>query len=229
MRVERRRGHAGELHARSAGEVSQAVACPAALVIEAISPAVVLGSAQPSSDVDAGRAATAGVEIARRRSGGGAVMVGSERCLWVDVVIGRGDPRWDDDVGRASWWVGEVWAAALDSIGVEGAQVWQAPMRASPWSARVCFAGLGAGEVTVEGRKVVGISQRRTRHGALFQCAALIDADHRPLLDVLALQPNERAQAHEELAATTLGVGAAAAPQLERSVLDILLLQAEVA
>ena len=35
----------------------------------------------------------------------------------------------------------------------------------------VCFAGLAAGEVTVGGAKVVGISQRRTRAGGRFQCS----------------------------------------------------------
>jgi lipoate-protein ligase A len=40
------------------------------------------------------------------------------------------------------------------------------------WSELVCFAGLGPGEVTVGGRKVVGISQRRTRDAARFQCVA---------------------------------------------------------
>ena len=35
----------------------------------------------------------------------------------------------------------------------------------------VCFAGLGPGEVTVAGAKALGISQRRTRAGARFQCA----------------------------------------------------------
>ena len=39
------------------------------------------------------------------------------------------------------------------------------------WSDHVCFAGIGGGEVIRDGRKVVGISQRRTRAGARFQCA----------------------------------------------------------
>ena len=38
----------------------------------------------------------------------------------------------------------------------------------------VCFAGTGPGEVLVAGRKVVGISQRRTRAGARFQCSVPI-------------------------------------------------------
>ena len=34
----------------------------------------------------------------------------------------------------------------------------------------VCFGGLGPGEVTLHGQKVVGVSQRRTREMARFQC-----------------------------------------------------------
>jgi lipoate-protein ligase A len=55
------------------------------------------------------------------------------------------------------------------------------------WSRSVCFAGLGPGEVTVGGRKVVGISQRRRRDGALFQCAALLAWDARATAAALGL------------------------------------------
>ena len=41
------------------------------------------------------------------------------------------------------------------------------------WSHAICFAGVGPGEVLIDGAKVVGISQRRTRAGARFQCAVL--------------------------------------------------------
>jgi lipoate-protein ligase A len=51
----------------------------------------------------------------------------------------------------------------------------------------VCFAGLGPGEVTIAGVKVVGMSQRRTRAGALFQCAALLAWDPARLVEVLGL------------------------------------------
>jgi hypothetical protein len=36
-------------------------------------------------------------------------------------------------------------------------------------SRQICFAGLGSGEVLLAGRKLVGISQRRTRSAARFQ------------------------------------------------------------
>ena len=60
------------------------------------------------------------------------------------------------------------------------------PVR-TPWSDRVCFAGLGSGEVTVGGRKVVGLSQRRTKAASLFQCACLLTWDPGPLSRILGL------------------------------------------
>jgi lipoate-protein ligase A len=203
----RRRGIAGELHARSAADVAGPVAGRTVTVLEASPPAVVLGSAQPESAVDAGLVARRGWDVARRRSGGGAVLVGDGRCLWVDVVVPRGDPCWDDDVSRAAWWLGDAWSLALDDVGLPGAQAWKGPMRKSRWSSLVCFAGMGPGEVRLGERKVVGVAQRRTRHGALFQCAALLEGDHRPLLDLLVMAPSDRLQAAAELAQTTIAVG----------------------
>jgi hypothetical protein len=86
--------------------------------------------------------------------------------LWVDIELPRGDPRWHDDVGRAAWWVGEAFAAALGR-----GEVHRGALERGRWGELVCFAGLGPGEVTIDGAKAVGISQRRTRAGARFQCA----------------------------------------------------------
>jgi len=158
-------------------------------------PAVVLGSTQPLDDVDQLTAASAGFDVVRRRSGGGAVLVEPGAVAWVDVVLPRSDPLWDDDVGRAFWWLGETWRLALASLGMTGAEVHRGGIVTSPWSSKVCFAGLGPGEVTVEGRKVVGMAQRRTRDGALFQCAVLIRWEPQHLLDLLVLGTEERAEA----------------------------------
>jgi hypothetical protein len=101
--------------------------------------------------------------------------------LWVDVVLPRGDDLWDDDIGRATHWLGDAWAGAIG----DRAFVHRGSMVRNEWSDIVCFAGLGPGEVTVDGRKVVGISQRRTREAARFQCVAYERWDPQPLLDLL--------------------------------------------
>jgi lipoate---protein ligase len=204
--LEFERGPAGALHLRSAdlagGEEGRHLR-----VLEATGPALVLGSAQHRDDVDAAAAGRAGVEVVRRRSGGGAVLVGPGQVLWVDLVIPAGDPLWDRDVIRAAWWVGDAWAAALDYAGVAPTVVWKSRMRTSRWSSRICFAGIGPGEVLVGEQKVVGLSQRRTRHGALFQTAALLTWDPAALVGLLRLDSAEAAAATSALAESARGLG----------------------
>ena len=170
-------------------------------------PTLVLGSAQPDAVVDADAAAAAGISVVRRRSGGGAVWLDPQSITWLDVTIPAGDPLWDHDVGRAFWWLGDVWADVLRSLGHADATVHHGPLVTTPWSSLICFAGLGAGEVTLPTNhseavpgKVVGISQRRTRGGALFQCGVLHAWDPGPLLAGLSLPDDDRTRARAELA-----------------------------
>ena len=156
-------------------------------MLEPRRPALVLGSTQAESVVDRDLAAARAVDVVRRRSGGGAVWVAPDDPLWVDVVLPAGDALWDDDVGRATWWLGDAWAAALAEVGVAGAEVHRGALACGPLGRLVCFATVGAGEVTVVGRKVVGISQRRARAGARFQCAVYRRWDPAPLVELLGL------------------------------------------
>ncbi len=149
-------------------------------------PTFVLGSTQPEGDVDAAAAARGGVDVVRRRSGGGGVLLVPGQAVWIDVVVPRGDVLWDDDVSRAAWWLGEAWVVALEALGVSGATVHRGALQRTPWSDRVCFAGLGPGEVTVGGRKVVGVSQRRARGRARLQSAALLHWAPTELVGLLA-------------------------------------------
>lgn len=159
-----RRGSAADLHGlEPTGAVREV------WWLEVDRPALVLGSAQPVEAADADACAAAGVEVVRRRSGGGAVLMLPGEIVWLDVIVPRDDPQWDDDVGRSMWWVGEAWATALRAVGVDDVAVHRGPQVRSTWSSLVCFDGLGAGEVTVAGAKAVGISQRRTRSWARMQ------------------------------------------------------------
>lgn len=173
-------------------------------VLEPTGPAVVLGSTQSTDDVDAAAAETAGVAVARRRSGGGAVWVEPADPVWIDVIVPRDDALWSDDVAQAFLPIGRAWREALAEIGAgAGLSVHDGPMRHTRWSATVCFSGTGPGEVVAAaGAKVVGISQRRTRAAARFQCALHRRWDPEPLRSLL----NEPPPA-EHLAAAGHGVG----------------------
>ncbi len=162
------------------------------------------------------------MQVVRRATGGGAVLVEFDAVLWVDLIIAAGDPLWDSDVRRATWWVGDAWATAVDRVGAGPARVWRGGMHPSEWSKRVCFGGLGPGEVSVGSRKVVGISQRRTRHGALFQTAALLRWEPADLIALLALNDEGRADAAAGLQDAAAGVGPERAGALTAALLAAL-------
>jgi lipoate-protein ligase A len=161
--IARHRGAASTFHA------FEPTAQRSAWWLEVDRPALVLGSTQPPSVVDHDACSAAGVEVVRRRSGGGVVVLIPGQCAWLDVVVPYDDVLWDDDIGRSMWWFGDVWAKALIDLGCADVQVHHGPVQRSAWSQLVCFDGLGAGEVTIGGRKAVGISQRRTRRWARLQ------------------------------------------------------------
>lgn len=176
-RVEHRRGTAQALHDLA---VSEPLDGRTVIVQEAVAPALVLGSAQDDRMVDRLRLETAGIELARRRSGGGAVLLRPGDHVWVDLLIGSDDPLWELDVERAAWWVGEAWTAALGLGERTGVEIHRHGLSDRGAGRIACFAAVGPGEVTVDGRKALGISQRRTRLGARFQCIAY--RDWQPLL-----------------------------------------------
>ena len=134
------------------------------------------------------------------------MLVEPGRILWLDVLLPAGDPLWDDDVARAFLWLGRVWADALAELGVP-ALVHEGGLCTTQWSRLVCFGGLGTGEVTdPEGRKLVGLSQRRTRAGARFQCCALLEWEPASIVSLLALSPAERADATTALSGVARGL-----------------------
>ena len=199
-RVRRLRAGAAALH----GEPLPAAPGRAAWVLEATAPALVLGSTQGEDLVDGPAARSRGVEVVRRRSGGGAVWVDPVTTAWVDVILPAGDPLWDDDVGRAARWVGRAWRAALADLGVEPTEVHDGPLACGPLGRLVCFGTVGAGEVTTpDRRKVVGVSQRRTRDAARYQCAVYRLWAPDLLADLLCLDDDARAV----LAMAAMGVG----------------------
>lgn len=214
--IEVHRGSASEFHAREV----PATLVPSVWWFDVQSAALALGSSQPLQHVDIEGCARRGVEIIRRRSGGGAVLLEPGDVIWADVLLPSTDRRWTADISRSAWWLGEVWQDALASLGVADTTVHRARMERSAWSDRLCFAGIGGGEVMRLGRKVVGISQRRTRAGARFQCAMYRhwrpDA-HVPLFAQPGPQPADLADLAVEIDAEPAVVMAAFSAALRRA------------
>ncbi len=206
-RVEERIGEPGALHAAW----PEVVAHPgrrALAVCRVTCPTAVLGSTQSSAVIDAERADAAGVAVARRRSGGGVVLVQPGDPVWIDAWLPAGDPLWQEDVGRAFDWLGDAWADALGRVGIAGLSVHRGGFVSSTrWARTVCFGGIGTGEVvTGDGRKVVGLAQRRNRHGSWFHAACFLRWDPEPLVRLLHVSARERESAVRDLRGAAIGV-----------------------
>ena len=158
------------------------------------------------------RRASAASRCVRRRSGGGAVLLVPGEVVWVDVIAARRRPA----VGRRRrpgrpTGSGELWAAALAACGVTGAD--GAPRADGPHA--VVVAGVlrrarDRARCTLGGRKVVGISQRRTRAAGPVPVRGLPAAGTRtrswPLLVRAAPRaPLERGRAGLEVPARRAG------------------------
>jgi len=195
--LRRSRATAGEFHA---ADLLDGVTPGGAAVVwehEVTAPALVLGSTQGDDVADHAACRARGIEVVRRRSGGGAVLLLPGGVTWVDVILPAGGPGWSDDVHRPMVWLGEHLAEVVRAVtGRHDVEVHAGAMVTTEWSRAVCFDGLGAGEVVLDGAKLVGISQRRTRAGARLQCCwysshdpailpGLLAAAHRPPVEAL--------------------------------------------
>jgi len=188
-------GDVGEFHARELPSEQRV-----ATFFRTVTPTLVLGSSQRADSVDAAAASRMGIEVVRRRSGGGGVLLWPDDFVWLDLEIPATDDLWSDDVGKATWWVGELWCTALNDLAPDAA-VHRGRLVRTRWSADVCFAGAGPGEVLVGDAKLVGVSQRRTRAAARFQ--SMIHLRWRPDIVAAVVAASPRVDELEPLVATS--------------------------
>jgi lipoate-protein ligase A len=182
---------------RSLFDVEQFRSRPERVVVarDVAGPTLVLGSTQPAELVDGALLRARGVELFRRRGGGGAVYLAPGEQLWLDAWIPRHDPLWVADVSAAAAWVGAWWTEALAGPGREGFEVHRGRSVPGELGDVVCFAGRGPGEVFKGRRKVVGLSQWRAREGALFSSCAYRRWDPASLLALMDVDAETNAEA----------------------------------
>ena len=128
--------------------------------------------------------------------------------LWLDVFVPSTDKLAEPDVGRSFHWLGDAFADSLSVVLGRSASraisVHRGPAQSTSWSKILCFSGLGAGEVTVAGRKVVGMSARRDRSGSWIHAMALLSPRGQDLAELLAGSPDHRAEGRAALEGTGL-------------------------
>jgi lipoate---protein ligase len=181
-----------------------------AVVRAVTAPTLVLGSTQPTEVVDPDAVRAGGVELARRRGGGGAVYLAPGDPLWLDCWIPRDDPLWNADVGAAAEWAGAWWVDALAGLGLSDLEVHAGRAAPGDLGELICFAGRGPGEVFHAGQKVVGLSQWRSREGALFSSCAYLQWDPAPMLALLDMDEQTALELADALTPTAVGLGALA-------------------
>ncbi len=186
--LERTAGSARSLHERSLPDPVR----PTIWWHEVTAPALVLGSSQPDSTVDRDACPRGGVDVVRRRSGGGAVLLLPGEVVWLDVIVPRhrdtGGDSGLDDVRESMFRIGTHLRDALvvAAPGLPGdLAVHRGGLETTAWSSTICFDGLGPGEVLADGAKLVGLSQRLTRQAARFQACWHTTYDPEALLALL--------------------------------------------
>lgn len=176
-------------------------------------PALILGRAQKSATVNLAACDEKGIAVVNRASGGTAVLVGPD-FLSLDVVLPPNHPLNISDVTETYHWLGETWRVALSSLGITAELISIAEAREQTLADRAdaatktqadlvrlaCFGALSPYEVAVGGRKLVGLSQLRRKHGTLLQAGLHWHFDKTLMAELLVKQPEERVVMLEMLA-----------------------------
>ena len=157
---------------------------PTVMIAELTESTVVLGSAQHFEVLDLAAVRSANIAVTKRSSGGGAVLLVPGEHLWIDAIWPQ---RLADERGIESSfrWAGALFHAALATLDVETSMFEGFPAR-DEHARRVCFAGLGHGELSVGTAKVLGLSQRRRRDQIRVQGLCLLRWHHADLLALLS-------------------------------------------
>jgi lipoate---protein ligase len=161
---------------------------------------LVLGGSQ---SVDVVSASTLSSTSIRRRRGGGGLVLLRPEDIWIDWWVPSDDARWAEDVHTSSYQAGAWWAQALGEV-LEGVvSVHQGSLAGDPALRLVCFAGRGPGEVFVDDRKVVGLTQWRVREGT-FLSTVFPREDTRVISDYLATVPEGLTEALPPLSSASV-------------------------
>ena len=172
---------------------------------------ITLGASQrPERELDLERCAADRIAWAVRPTGGRAIFHAQEWTYSLAASIH--DPDWGGSQAEAYGRMSRRIAASLARLGVPAALARgrgsrSAPERLPGLPAAPCFASAARHEVVLDGRKLVGSAQRRTRNALLQQGSLLLGDGHLRLVDYLALPEERRRPMREALALATRHAG----------------------
>jgi|GEM_PF-6476055 len=158
---------------------------PAAHVALLEGPAISLGAATDRSGALAATAASMGLAVIRRSTGGEAVVHGAGDVAW-SLVLPRHDPRVGHDFTRAYGRLGRAAAEAFRAMHVEA--TWVAPLAVHP---SLCLLGPRGSVLVVDHRVIGGAAQHLTRSAILHHGIITGALDRAPLRALFALTDGE--------------------------------------
>jgi lipoate-protein ligase A len=183
-------------------DVLRQLTSPTMLIVRTSEPTFVLGGSQSLDVLDEHRRQR--VALRRRRGGGGVVLLQPDD-VWIDWWLPADDARWSSDVHVTSNRVGEWWRHVLATRLESEVLVHQGTLEGDRAWRVACFAGRGPGEIFVEERKAVGVTQWRVREG-VFVSSVLHAHSSAALLDLLVTVPDGLANALRHHTLKTLGL-----------------------
>lgn len=175
---------------------------PTMFIVRPAEPTLVLGGSQSMTSLDLTSQPTWGLR--RRRGGGGAVLLRPDD-VWVDWWLPSTDPRWSFDIHVNSRLIGHWWLSALAEQLGTAPVMHEGSVEGDPAYAAACFAGAGPGEIFVDGRKLVGVTQWRVREGVFVSTVAHHN-DSQPLAAVVSDAPTGLAEALAHQSLDSLGL-----------------------
>jgi lipoate-protein ligase A len=144
------------------------------------------------------------VSWAQRPTGGRAIFHAEEWTFSLAAPLD--DPKWGGSAAESYGSLAALIARALRSLGVP-AELARGARRAANdralGAAAACFAASARHEILANGRKLVGLAQRRTRAALLLQGSILLGEGHLRLADYVAGSDEERASVRRNLAQVT--------------------------
>ena len=166
---------------------------------------ITLGRLQRAEQaLDRDRCGADQVSWAVRPTGGRAIFHAEEWTF--SLAAPQDDARWGGNAAESYARLAHLIARALQRLGVP-AELARGSRRAGSEhaapSAAACFAASARHEILAEGRKLVGIAQRRTRAALLLQGSILLGEGHLRLADYVAASLEERASVRQNLARVT--------------------------
>lgn len=142
-------------------------------------PTLSFGRNQRTTGYDRDELDRAGLAVVRRPTGGRAILHHREITY---SVTAPAEP--EESIAAAYSWINELLLAALRSLGVD-ARIAGPTGRAPVPDENPCFATATPGEITLDGRKLVGSAQYR-EDGALLQHGSILVSDDQSSLAALA-------------------------------------------